>query len=85
MGSTRPITVKLISLMVIVSLSTSSEPTPQAIPNMVRKLRSLLAAMTRKTWTSVSENVCMAFAGAIQNPPRKTARQGRAPDNHYAV
>ena len=29
--------------------STSNDPTPHAIPNMVRKLRSLFAAMARKT------------------------------------
>jgi hypothetical protein len=39
--------------------STSSEPTPHAIPNMVRKVRSLLAIMARKTWPRVSEKFCM--------------------------
>src|ERR1700761_5195075 len=39
---------------------TSSDPTPHAMPNMVRKLRSLLATMARKTWLSVSVKFCMA-------------------------
>ena len=41
--------------------STSSDPTPHAIPNMVRKLRSLFAIMARKTCPSVSEKFCIAF------------------------
>src|SRR5580658_3679115 len=40
---------------------TSSEPTPHAMPNMVRKVRSLLAIMARKTWPRVSENDCMKY------------------------
>src|SRR5579872_2700016 len=41
--------------------STSSEPTPHAIPNIVRKLRSLLAAIARKTSLSVSVKFCIVF------------------------
>src|SRR5580692_351564 len=38
---------------------TSSEPTPQAMPNMVRNVRTLLATMARKTWPRVSDNDCI--------------------------
>ena len=39
--------------------STSSEPTPQAIPNMVRNVRSLFAIMARKTSPRMSPKFCI--------------------------
>ena len=38
---------------------TSSEPTPQAMPNMVRNVRSLLAIMARKTSPRMSPKFCI--------------------------
>src|ERR1700728_1829734 len=40
-------------------MSRSMEPTPQAMPNMVRNERSLLARMAINTWPKVSPRLCI--------------------------
>src|SRR5713226_2227747 len=41
--------------------SSSSEPTPQAIPNMVRKERSLCAHRVRNVWAKMSSSMRMLY------------------------
>src|SRR5437660_337958 len=50
--------------------SSSSDPTPQAMPNMVRKERSLCAHRVRKVWVKMSRRVrigCLRSAGAVSH------------------
>jgi hypothetical protein len=45
-------------------ISSSIDPTPQAMPNMVRNERTLLAAIARKTCPKVSPMFCMPPDGS---------------------
>ncbi len=51
-------------------IKSSNDPTPQAIPNMVRKDRSLCAHSVRITWAKMSKAILM---DAIEYGPNRAA------------
>src|SRR5919204_1676673 len=52
-------------------ISSNSEPTPQAIPNMVRKERSLCAHRVRSVWAKMASNMRMKILQSTQEGGRK--------------
>src|SRR6267378_2869799 len=46
--------------------SSNNDPTPQAMPNMVRKERNLCAHRVRKVWPKMSRNMRIRYVRSVQ-------------------